>query len=149
MTPPVVWLVLGLAALIVEAIGLNLVFVFVAVAALFAGSMAAIGVPILGQVAAFIVAGLVLPMILRPRLLSHLGGRGVLSRTDALFGETARVTEAIDPILGTGRVIANGHDWAARSTDPLGVGTLVMIDGADGIVLLVSPLTPPAERLRP
>jgi membrane protein implicated in regulation of membrane protease activity len=148
MTPPVVWLLLGLIALIIEAISLNLVFVFVAVAALFAGCMAAVGVPILGQIASFIVAGLVLPMMLRPRLLARMGGRGVMSRTDALFGETAQVTAAIDPVLGTGRVVANGHDWAARSTDPLSVGTLVMIEGADGIVLLVSPLTPPGERLR-
>jgi membrane protein implicated in regulation of membrane protease activity len=147
MNPPAVWLVLGLVSLIIEALSLNLVFVFVAVAALFAGSTAAMGIPILGQVASFVGAGLVLPMILRPRLLSHLGGRGVLSRTDALFGETARVTEAIDPILGTGRIIVNGHDWAARSSEPLGIGTLVMVDGADGIVLLVSPLTPPAEHL--
>ena len=148
LTPPVLWLVFGLIALIVETISLNLVFVFVAIAALVAGCMAAVGVPILGQIAAFILAGLVLPMILRPRLLARLGGGGVLSRTDALLGETAQVTQAIDPVLGTGRVVANGHDWAARSPDPVSVGTLVMIDGADGIVLLVSPLTLPDEGFR-
>ena len=141
MTPSVVWLVLGVVALIVEAISLNLVFVFVAVAALFAGSMAAVGVPILGQLGSFIAAGLALPAILRPRLLAHLGGRGVMSRTDALLGETAQVTMAIDPVLGTGRVIVNGSDWAARSDGPVSVGTKVMIDGTDGIVLLVTPLT--------
>ena len=148
LTPSVVWLVIGLVALIIEAIGLNLVFVFVAVAALFAGSMAALGVPVLGQIASFVFAGLVLPAMLRPRLLAHLGGRGVMSRTEALIGETAQVTDAIDPVTGTGRVLVNGHDWAARSMDPLPVGAMVMIDGADGIVLLVSPLTAPGGRLR-
>lgn len=143
LTPTVLWLVLGLIALIIEAIGLNLVFVFVAIAALFAGCMAAVGTPILGQLVSFILAGLLLPVLLRPRLLAALGGRGVISRTDALLGEVAEVTQAIDPVLGTGRVLANGHDWAARSEEPLSVGTRVMIDGADGIVLLVSPLTSP------
>ena len=71
-----------------------------------------------------------------------------MSRTEALMGETGQVTEAIDPVLGTGRVVVNGHDWAARSMDPIAVGTQVMVDGSDGIVLLVSPLTPPGGRLR-
>src|SRR6476661_4853338 len=122
MTPPVAWLIVGLIALVIEALSLNLVFVFVAIAAIVAGSAAALRVPVLGQIGAFVVAGLTLPALLRPRLLAQLGGRGVMSRTDALFGETGQVTEAIDPVRGTGRIIVNGHDWAARSDDPIAIG---------------------------
>lgn len=143
MTPSVAWLIVGLIALIVEALSLNLVFVFVAIAAIVAGAAAVLGVPFLGQIGAFVIAGLALPVVLRPRLLALMGGRGVISRTDALFGETGQVTEAIDSVRGTGRIIVNGNDWAARSTDPIAIGTLVMVEGADGIVLLVSTINPP------
>src|SRR6185295_7466173 len=143
MSPSIAWLIIGLIALIIEALSLNLVFVFVAIAAIVAGVTAVLGVPVLGQIGAFVVAGLALPVMLRPRLLAVMGGRGVVSRTDALFGETGQVTEAIDPHRGTGRIIVNGHDWAARSTDPIAVGTVVMVEGSDGIVLIVSAVTPP------
>jgi membrane protein implicated in regulation of membrane protease activity len=145
--PSALWLVVGLIALGVEAAGLNLIFLFVAIAALFAGCVAGIGASVLWQTVSFIVAGLVLPGLLRPRLLAHLSSDGVISRTEALVGEKALVTQAIDPALGIGRVVANGHDWAARCTAPVSVGTLVMVHGADGIVLLVSPFSRVEERV--
>ena len=60
------------------------------------------------------------------------------SRTEALAGKLAHVTEAIDPVRGTGRVNVAGEDWAARSAAPVPAGAEVRVDGADGIVLLVS-----------
>ena len=132
-------MVIAIVALAVEATNLNLIFLFGGVAALLAGTLAALGVPIAGQILGFAVAALVLPALLRPRLLRRLGGVGVLSRTDALIGQTARVTKAIDPVTG-GRVLVQGHDWAANSTEPIGEGALVEVLGADGIVLLVAPM---------
>ena len=132
-------MVIAIVALAIEATNLNLVFLFGGVAALLAGTLAALGVPIVGQILGFAVAAVILPVLLRPRLLRRLGGVGVLSRTDALIGQTARVTKAIDPVTG-GRVLVQGHDWAANSTEPIGEGALVEVLGADGIVLLVAPM---------
>ena len=64
---------------------------------------------------------------------------GVDSRTERLVGQRAQVTEPIDPVLGTGRVVVAGDDWSARSDRALPSGTEVRIDGHDGIVLQVSP----------
>jgi membrane protein implicated in regulation of membrane protease activity len=132
-------MVIAIVALAIEATNLNLVFLFGGVAALLAGTLAALGVPIVGQILGFAVAAVILPALLRPRLLRRLGGVGVLSRTDALIGQTARVTQAIDPVTG-GRVLVQGHDWAANSTEPIREGALVEVLGADGIVLLVAPV---------
>ncbi|HJQ55245.1 MAG TPA: NfeD family protein, partial [Gemmatimonadaceae bacterium] len=126
-------------ALAIEATNLNLIFLFGGVAALLAGILAAVDVPIVGQIVGFAVAVLILPTLLRPRLLRRLSGVGVLSRTDALIGQMARVTSAIDPVTG-GRVLVQGHDWAANSTEPIAKGALVEVLGADGIVLLVQPV---------
>jgi len=68
------------------------------------------------------------------------GGAGpVPSRTEKLVGQRGVLTEAIDPIRGTGRVNVGGDDWAARADKPLPAGAEVVVDGADGIVLRVSP----------
>src|SRR3954464_6198703 len=109
-----VWIVIAIVALAIEATNLNLIFLFGGVAALLAGTLAALGVPIVGQIIGFAVAALILPALLRPRLLRRLGGVGVLSRTDALIGQTARVTRAIDPVIGFGGGALYGPHWARR-----------------------------------
>ena len=50
------------------------------------------------------------------------------------------LVEAIDPVVGTGRVNVGGDDWAARSGVPVPAGSEVEVVGADGIVLLVAPV---------
>ncbi|MGH7604325.1 MAG: NfeD family protein [Gemmatimonadaceae bacterium] len=135
-----VWIIIAVVALAIEATNLNLIFLFGGVAALLAGTLAALGVPVIGQIIGFALAALILPGLLRPRLLRRLGGVGVLSRTDALIGQTGRITTAIDPINGMGRVLVHGHDWAANSTEPISEGAVVEILGSDGIVLLVAPV---------
>jgi membrane protein implicated in regulation of membrane protease activity len=72
--------------------------------------------------------------------LSERGGAAgpVPSRTEKLMGQRGVVTEAIDPVRGTGRVNVGGDDWAATADKVLAVGAEVVVDGADGIVLRVS-----------
>jgi membrane protein implicated in regulation of membrane protease activity len=135
-----VWIVIAIVALAIEATNLNLIFLFGGLAALLAGAIAALGVPLVGQILGFALAAVIIPALLRPRLLRRLSGAGVLSRTDAMIGQTARVTKAIDPISGTGRVLVQGHDWAANSTEPIKEGAVVEVLGSDGIVLLVAPV---------
>lgn len=135
-----IWMGIAIVALAIEATNLNLIFLFGGLAALLAGTLAALGVPLVGQILGFALGAMILPALLRPRLLRRLGSTGVLSRTDALIGQTARVTKAIDPINGTGRVLVQGHDWAASSTEPIKEGALVEVLGSDGIVLLVAPV---------
>ena len=135
-----VWILIAIVALAIEATNLNLIFLFGGLAALLAGALAALGVPLVGQILGFALAAVIIPALLRPRLLRRLSGAGVLSRTDAMIGQTARVTKAIDPISGTGRVLVQGHDWAANSTEPIKEGAVVEVLGSDGIVLLVAPV---------
>jgi membrane protein implicated in regulation of membrane protease activity len=145
LNPGLIWLAIAVVALAIEATNLNLIFLFIGIAALLAGGVAALGLPVLVQLVGFGLAALIFPVVLRPRLLVRLQSKGIVSRTDALIGTTARITQAIDPINGTGRVNAGGHDWAASSTEPLPEGTFVEILGSDGIVLLVAPAPPPLD----
>jgi len=141
MSATIVWTVIGVIALVIEAAHLGLIFLFVGVAAIIAGILSAIGIPLPGQLIGFALAAIALAALLRPRLLRRLhGSKGVLSRTDALIGQTGTVTHTIDPIAAGGRILVGGHDWAASSTERIEAGALVEVLGSDGIVLLVAPM---------
>jgi membrane protein implicated in regulation of membrane protease activity len=94
------------------------------------------------QVVLFAVALLFFLAVLRPIAQRTLKARGVPSRTDTLIGRRGQVIQAIDPVVGTGRVNVGGDDWAARCSAPVAAGAEVVVNGADGIVLLVSPAAP-------
>jgi len=140
MSATAVWLIVALAAGILEVAVPAFGFLFVSLAALVAALLAVFGAAATAQIVVFAVASLAFLVVLRPLFARRLAGRGVPSRTEALAGKVAEVVEAIDPVRGSGRVLVEGHDWAARAAGPVAAGARVRIDGADGIVLLVSPL---------
>lgn len=135
-----VWVIIAAVALAIELVATHFILLFVALAALITAGGAALSLPVGYQVTLFCVSAVLFPLLLRRPLLRRFSGEGVPSRIDALYGAEAEVTEAIDPVLGTGRVTADGQDWAARSSSSLKAGTRVRVTGADGIVLLVDPL---------
>ena len=139
MSRSMLWVIVALAAGILEIVVPAFGFVFVTLAALLAALLALVGVGTSVQVVVFAAATLFFLLVLRPLFVRRLGGPGVPSRTDALLGLLAEVTEPIDPVRGSGRIIVAGHDWAARAAMPLAAGTRVKVEGADGIVLIVSP----------
>jgi membrane protein implicated in regulation of membrane protease activity len=134
------WVIIALVAGILEVVVPAFGFLFVTLAALLAAGLALLAFALTTQVVVFAAATLFLLLVLRRFFVRRLRAPGVPSRTEALHGKFAEVTEAIDPVRGSGRVIVEGHDWAARAAVPAPVGARVRVDGADGIVLLVSPL---------
>ncbi len=135
-----VWIVVAIVAIGGELLATYFLLLFVALAALFAALLAWLGVGLPGQLVTFSAAAVLLPVLLRRQMVRRLSGRGVPSRTATLEGLIAEVTQSIDPVLGTGRVIVAGQDWAARSTAVVPPGVKVRVTGADGIFLLVSPI---------
>jgi membrane protein implicated in regulation of membrane protease activity len=135
-----VWVIVALGAGILEVVVPAFGFVFVTLAALLAAVLALLAYGLTVQVIAFAVSALLFLFVLRRFFVHRLRGPGVPSRTEAITGKIAEVTEPIDPVRGLGRVNVEGHDWAARASVPVPAGGRVRIDGADGIVLLVSPV---------
>jgi len=136
-----VWVIVALGAGILEVVVPAFGFVFVTLAALLAALLALFSYTPTVQVVAFAASALLFLLVLRRFFVHRLrAGPGVPSRTEAITGKLAEVTDPIDPVRGSGRVNVEGHDWAARSSVAIPAGARVRIDGADGIVLLVSPL---------
>jgi len=133
------WIVVAIVAAVVEISIPHFGLIFVSVAAAAAAAAAAIGLGMIPQLVIFTVAVIASLTLLRPIFVKKLHGPGVPGRTEALFGRDGIVTEAIDPISGTGRVNVGGQDWAARSGTTVAAGTVIKVVGADGIVLEVRP----------
>jgi membrane protein implicated in regulation of membrane protease activity len=133
------WLVFGLLCAVAELLTPVFGFVLVGAAAVVSSAFAASGYGLVAQLIAFAVGTTIALTVFRTRIMSKLAADapGVPSRTEKLVGRSARVTEAIDPVTGVGRVLADGHDWAALAEEPLAVGVEVRVEGADGIRLRV------------
>ena len=110
----IVWLILLIAFVVLEAVTVQLLSIWFA-----AGSLAAMLVSLLGgtvwlQVLVFFVVSIVLFALLWPMARKHLKAKVVATNTDALVGKICRVTEDIDPLEG-GRVKLGDVTWSARS----------------------------------
>ena len=139
-TPALAWAILAIAAALVEILIPHFGVIFVSGAAVASAIVAWIGGGLAFQ---FLIFAAVLTgslMILRPRMMSKLDAPGVPSRTQALVGKRGQVTVEINATLGTGRVTVAGQDWAARSLSVVPAGHAIRVDGADGIVLEVTPV---------
>lgn len=133
------WLVFALVCGILEVATPGLFgFILVGAAAVLAAIACELKQGVAVQLGVFAVAAAVLLTGLRSFILKRMGDSpGVPSRTERLVGHVGRVTEALDPVSGGGRVLVDGHDWAAQASEALAVGTQIRVEGADGIRLSV------------
>lgn len=141
----IVWLVLLLAFLVLEAVTVSVVSIWFAAGAL-AALLVAIFLPdaIAIQVGAFLVISTLALLALRPLAKKGLIGRRVPTNADANIGKTAQVVTEIQPGR-FGRVKLEGLEWTAKSDVVLPVGAWCRVDAIEGVKLVVSPAVSPAD----
>ena len=138
-SPILLWLVLFVVFLVVEAGTVALVSIWFALGALAALAACALGAAMWLQVTVFLVVSLALMALLWKKARSRASS--VKTNVDSVIGTEGYVTEAIDNLSYTGRVKLGGITWAARSTSGAGipVGTLVKVERVEGVKVFVSP----------
>ncbi|PRX97242.1 NfeD family protein [Allonocardiopsis opalescens] len=141
----VIWLIAAGLLGIAEMFTLTLALGLIAIAALVAGIVGAVGVGFAGQVVAFVIAAAAGLLVVRPIAKRHIKEPPVLrTGVAALVGRSAEVTEEVTG--SSGRVRLAGEDWSARAYDetlviPAGATVDVMeIDGATAVVYPREPL---------
>lgn len=111
------WIIVFVAALIVEAASFALVSIWFAAGALGALIAAALGANLTVQLIVFaILAGLLL-FLTRPLLKKLFPGKFIPTNSELDIGKKAVVIETIDELSGKGRVRLGGVDWAAVSAE--------------------------------
>lgn len=134
-----IWIILAVALGVAEALTLTFVLGLVAVAALVAGLLGAIGLPVVVQIIGFAATAAAGIILVRPIIQRQMRrGPDAQSGTAALIGRSGVVLQEVD---GDGGLIKlSGEEWSARCIDedlviPIGAHVDVMeIDGATAVV---------------
>ncbi len=136
-----IWLGVTIVAAIVEAAVPALVSIWFVPGGLAALICALAGGPVWMQVVLFLLGSAVALVITRPLAKRLQRSSPTSTNADRVLGAEGVVTEAVDNLLGQGRVSALGNSWAARSAEPQGkipAGTQVVVERIEGVKLIVS-----------
>ncbi len=125
----IVWIVVLIAALLVEAATFALVSIWFAAGALGALIAAALGADLTVQLIVFTaLAGLLLAFT-RPLMKKLFPGKFIPTNSELEIGKTAVVIEKIDNASGKGRVKVSGVNWSAvsESGEEIPEGEIVVV----------------------
>ena len=124
----IIWLVLMIVFVILEAATVQLISTWFAAGALAAMIVCLLGGELWLQILVFFVVSIVLLALLWPMARKHLKAKIVATNADALVGRICTVTETIDPVEG-GRVKLGDVTWSARSdkAGPIPAGARVKV----------------------
>lgn len=116
MDPWLIWLLIAAALAVAEIFTLTAALGMLAVAALTTAGVAAIGVPVPGQLVAFALVSAAGVVLVRPWARRHmLEVRLERFGIDALVGSSAYVLTEVSGHAGLVRI--GGEEWSARSYD--------------------------------
>lgn len=133
-----IWAVAVVVLAILEIFTAGFFSLCLAFGALCASVGAACGAGAGWQWALFAAGSLAAFIFVRPLAMKSVSKHDrIKTGVDALVGRTARVTEAIDPVAGTGRVAIDGDDWRAEADEAIAVGQTVTIEKVESATLIV------------
>jgi len=136
---PLTWLLIAVGLGIIEAVTVDLVAIWFAIGAFITILPASFGVPFPVQLLFFIAVSLVILVFTRPVAKKVLKVKKTSTNADQIIGMVGVVIHPIDNITGSGRVMVNDLDWAARSDDgvPIEVNEKVLIKAIEGVKVIV------------
>lgn len=143
----IIWLVLLVVFLIVEASTVTLVSLWFAAGSLIALFASLLDAPLWLQLLLFLAVSTVSLIALRPLFRKFIRPRLTATNVDSVIGSTGLVTASVDNVSATGQVKLGAMVWTARSTSgaPIEEGTLVKVDRIEGVKVFVSPVEVPAS----
>ena len=139
----IIWTVLIVLSVVVEAITTQLVSIWFAIGSLAALVIAVCELPFYAQIIIFfIVSGITLAVfwILKNKF-SH-SSPPQKTNYDRIIGQEAIVTLQIDNVAGSGQIVVSGQHWTARSCDDIVIdnATRVEIVAIEGVKAMVKPI---------
>ena len=136
----ILWLVLLILFIGIEAATLGLTTIWFAGGALVCIVAAAFQAPVFVQVILFFVVSLLLLYFTRPVAVKYFNKDRVRTNVESLVGRQGIVISEIDNLQGIGQITVGGQEWSARSVDDgtaIPVGAVVDIMAISGVKLIV------------
>ena len=137
----ILWLILMVVFLILEAATVTLVSLWFAAGSLAAMAAAWLGGALWLQISIFLAVSAIALTALRPLARKYFTPKLTATNVDSVIGSTGLVTMSIDNLSATGQVKLSGMVWTARSTSgaPIPEGTKIRVDRIEGVKVFVSP----------
>ena len=138
----VIWLILIVVFLFMEANTVALVSMWFAGGALIAMIAALLGAVPGVQIVLFLGVSGILLTLLRPFLRKYITPKLTKTNSDAVIGSKGLVTVEVNNELAQGTVKLGAMEWTARSTsgEVLSTGTQVVVNKIEGVKVFVSPV---------
>lgn len=139
---PIIWLIAVGVFLLLEILTLGLTTIWFAGGAFVAFIAGVLNAPLWVQIVLFLAVSIILLVFTRPIADKHLNNSRTKTNIDELVGKHGKVVEEIDNFNQTGKVILNGMEWMARSSDAnvkIPVDSKVEVKEIRGAHVLVAP----------
>ena len=144
MSSWIIWLIVFIVMLIIEAATTALATVWFAAGALVAMIMDLCGAPhnlqIIVMAAVSVVTFVICMIWIRPKLESLRRAKIQRTNADRLIGMEGVVIVPVNPVEGKGQVKVEGQVWSAKSERSITEGTKVKIRAIEGVKLIVDPV---------
>ena len=140
----IIWLIVFVVMLIIEAATTALATVWFAAGALVAMIMDLCGAPhnlqIIVMAAVSVVTFVICMIWIRPKLESLRRANVQRTNADRLIGMEGVVIVPVNPVEGKGQVKVEGQVWSAKSENAIDEGTTVKVRAIEGVKLIVDPV---------
>lgn len=138
-TLTVIWVVLLIVFLVLEAVSVQLVSAWFAVGALAALIANLCGLNVVWQIVLFLAVSAICLVATRPLVKKLTAAKIQKTNADRCIGAEAVVIEEINNLEPTGQVKAVGNVWTARSADNSVIpkGAVVIVERMEGVKLIV------------
>ena len=136
----ILWLIVLIVTLVIEAMTMGLTTIWFSGGALAAMIVELLKGSISIQVIVFLVISLILLFYTRPIAVKHFNKKREKTNLDSVIGKTAVVTIPIHNLKETGQVMLDGKEWTARSNDSskqFDKDALVKVVSINGVKLMV------------
>lgn len=135
-----VWLIVMAVMIVVEISVPGLVSIWFAIGALAAYFTALCGAGTAVQVMVFVLVSVLLLIFTRPIAQKYINKRAPKTNKDAILGRKAIVTEEVNNLAATGKVVIDGLPWTARTEgeeDVIPAGEEVVVEKIEGVKCIV------------
>lgn len=136
----IVWLGIMILMLVIEVVTLGLTTIWFAGGALVATLLALLDVPILVQIIVFLIVSGILVYFTRPIAVKKFNKTRTLTNVESVAGKQAVVSETIDNVNGTGKIMLDGMEWTARTKEDgtvISEGKLISVISVEGVKAIV------------
>lgn len=137
---PFYWLIALVVFLVIEIITLGLTTIWFAGGALVAFIAAILHLPLLVQIALFLLVSLLMLIFTRPVAERYFNAQREQTNVNGMIGREAKVTVEIDNFNQTGTILISGVEWTARSIEDRDIippGSRVEICRVEGVKVFV------------